>query len=82
MRYARDIETSLQDSARCAEEARVSSGVAASYLANTVLLATVLFFVGITARLASSRLRLGSFCFGAALFVFAALRVAILPVLF
>jgi hypothetical protein len=82
MRNARDIESTLKESSQRAETARTSGGVAERYLTNTVLLATVLFFVGITARMTSLRLRLGTFCFGVALFAFAAARVAILPVLF
>ena len=45
----------------------------------TIVLATVLFFIGITSRLSQPRVRLGTFLFGVVLFAFAAVRVAMLP---
>lgn len=81
-RFTKEIDESLAESAKLAQQAGVSGGVADQYLTNTVLLATVLFFIGITSRFPSPRLRMGSFCFGAALFAFAILRVVILPIRF
>jgi hypothetical protein len=78
-RHAREIEQDLRESARIGQEARTLGDVADRYLTNTVLLATVLFFFGMTTRFSSARLRLGTFCFGAVLFSFAMLRVVILP---
>ena len=79
MRYAREIDEALRTSAIQAEEARVTGGISTNYLNTTVLLATVLFFVGITSRLTSPRVRLGTFCFGVILFLLAAARVSMLP---
>lgn len=79
MRYAREIDEALRTSAVQAEEARVTGGISTNYLNTTVLLATVLFFVGITSRLTSPRVRLGTFCFGVILFLLAAVRVSMLP---
>ena len=82
MRHAREIDESLKEAARLGEEARETGSVATRYLTTTVLLATVLFFVGITSRLPSAKVRLGTFCFGALLFLLAAIRVAGLPWMF
>jgi hypothetical protein len=79
MRHTKEIEQSLKDSATFGEEARSTGIVSNSYLLATVLLATVLFFVGITSRLRSPQVRLGTFCFGAVLFLIAAARVMMLP---
>jgi hypothetical protein len=81
-RGAREMETALSESAEAKERAGTAGAASGSYLTNTVMLATVVFFVGITARLTSPRLRLGSFLFGAALFAFVAVRVLLLPVQF
>jgi len=82
MRHTKEIDESLKESARLAEEARKNGAVATYYLNTTIVLATVLFFVGITSRLTQPRVRLGTFAFGAVLFAAAAVRVALLPWLF
>jgi hypothetical protein len=79
MRHAGVIKDSLRDSASNGEEARTLSSVANSYLTTTIVLATVLFFIGITSRLPSARVRLGTFCFGGVLFLAAVVRIATLP---
>jgi hypothetical protein len=79
MRHTGEIQDSLRDSKTLGEEARILGSVANSYLTTTVVLATVLFFIGITSRLASNRVRLGTFFFGAALFLAAVVRVMTLP---
>lgn len=81
-RYARDIERNQRDAAALGTEARAAGETADRYLTNTIILATVLFFIGITSRLSTSRLRLGTFLFGATLFAFALIRVATLGVKF
>lgn len=78
-RFTKEIDQSLQESAKLAEESRSDGEVADRYLTNTVILATVLFFIGITSRLSTSRLRLSTFCFGAVLFTLAMIRVLTLP---
>jgi hypothetical protein len=79
MRGTREIQESLRDSASTGEEARSHASVANSYLTTTIVLATVLFFIGITSRLPSARVRLGTFCFGGVLFLAAVVRIATLP---
>lgn len=81
-RYAREMEAAMAESAQAKERAGVASGTSGSYLTTTVVLATVLFFVGITMRLTSQRLRLGSFIFGASLFAIVVVRMLLLPVQF
>jgi len=79
MRHTKEIDESLKESARLGEEARSTGAVATYYLNTTIVLATVLFFTGITSRLTQPKVRLGTFLFGALLFAFAAVRVAMLP---
>lgn len=79
-RFTRDIEQCRQESVQLAKESQTAGGVADRYMTNTVLLATVLFFVGMTSRFSTPKLRLGTFCFGVALFAFALIRVLILPI--
>ena len=79
MRHAKEIEESLKESARLVDESRSAGVVANYYLTTTIILATVLFFEGITLRLASSKLRLGTFFFGAVLFLISVVRLATLP---
>ncbi len=79
MRHTKEIDESLKESARLAEEARTTGGVATYYLNTTIVLATVLFFIGITSRLTQTKVRLGTFAFGAVLFAAAVVRVAMLP---
>jgi hypothetical protein len=79
MRFTKEIEESLKESARLADDSRTAGVVASSYLSTTIVLATVLFFEGITARLGTSKLRLGTFWFGAVLFLISIVRVVTLP---
>lgn len=79
MRHTKEIAESLKESARLGDEARTTGAVATTYLNTTIILATVLFFIGITSRFTSAKVRLGTFLFGAVLFAFAAVRVAMLP---
>ena len=67
------------DSARGVAEAREAGNRSGQFLANTVLFATVLFFVGTAGRFEQPRVRLFAAAFGVALFVFAALRMLLMP---
>jgi hypothetical protein len=78
-RFTKEIDQSLQESAKLGDEARSDGDVADRYLTNTVVLATVLFFIGITTRFSQPRLRMGTFFFGALLFTVAIIRVLTLP---
>jgi hypothetical protein len=60
----------------------VSAGanIGAQYLSNTVLLAAVLFFAGTSAKFNQRHVRQSSFFFALAVFLFAAVRMFLLPV--
>ena len=60
-------------------EAREAGNRSGQYLANTVLFATVLFFAGTAGKFEQPRVRLFAAAFGVALFVFAAIRMLLMP---
>jgi hypothetical protein len=60
-------------------EARDAGNTSGQYLANTVLFATVLFFANAAGKFEQPRVRVISFVFAVAVFLFAVTRVAILP---
>lgn len=69
---------------RCACSPKSRSGVghiASSYLANTVSLATVILFAATAEKSTQPRVRGASLAFAIALFLFAAVRTALLPVI-
>ena len=49
-------------------------------IANTVLFATVLFFASASGKFEQRRIRLVAFVFAAAVFIFAVVRTAMLPI--
>jgi hypothetical protein len=61
------------------EEARNAGNVSGQYLANTVLFAAVLFFANASSRFEQRRVRVVAFSFAVAVFVFAVVRTAMLP---
>jgi hypothetical protein len=61
-------------------EARSAGSVSGQYLANTVLFATVLFFASASGKFEQRRVRMVSFAFATAVFLFAVVRTAILPI--
>jgi hypothetical protein len=61
------------------EEARTAGNVSGQYLANTVLFATVLFFASASGKFEQQRVRLLAFAFAVAVFLFALVRTAMLP---
>ncbi len=61
------------------QEARGAGSVSGQYLANTVLFATVLFFASASGRFEQQRVRLVAFIFAVAVFLFAVVRTAMLP---
>src|SRR6202011_1079335 len=79
-RFAQDAQQITADAARDGEEARRTGNFAAQYLSNTVLFAMVLFFAGTSARFNQRYVRLSSFFFAVAVFLFAASRMLMLPV--
>src|SRR5947208_2598690 len=61
------------------KEARRAGSISGQYLANTVLFATVLFFASASGRFEQRRVRVVAFGFATAVFLFAVLRTAMLP---
>jgi hypothetical protein len=61
------------------EEARNAGSVSGQYLANTVLFATVLFFASASGKFEQRRVRSVAFLFAVAVFLFALVRTAMLP---
>lgn len=61
------------------EEARVAGSISGQYLANTVLFAAVLFFASAAGKFEQRRVRTVALIFAAAVFLFAAARVMLLP---
>src|SRR6266850_989838 len=60
-------------------KAREAGNRSGQYLANTVLFATVLFFAGTAGKFEQPRVRLFAAAFGVALFVFAVIRMLLMP---
>jgi hypothetical protein len=79
-RFAEDIRQATADAGRNGAEAKRTGNVAAQYLSNTVLLAAVLFFAGTSAKFDQRHVRQSSFFFAVAAFLFAAVRMLMLPV--
>ena len=67
------------DSVRGVAEARAAGNRSGQYLANTVLFATVLFFAGTAGKFEQPRVRLFAAAFGSALFLFAVIRMLLMP---
>src|SRR5438094_10103732 len=61
------------------QQAGIAGSVSGQYLANTVLFATVLFFASASGKFEQRRVRLVAFAFATAVFVFAVVRTAMLP---
>ena len=61
------------------DEARKAGTISGQYLANTVLFATVLFFASASGKFEQRRVRVVAFVFAVALFAFAVVRTAMLP---
>jgi len=61
------------------QEAGRAGNVSGQYLANTVLFATVLFFASASGKFEQQRVRSLAFIFAVAVFLFALLRTAMLP---
>ncbi len=79
-RFVQDARLANADAGRNDADAKRTSNVAAQYLSNTVLLAAVLFFAGASAKFDHRYVRQSSFFFAVAAFLFAAVRMFLLPV--
>jgi len=79
---ARGTREAAEASAKAAisqQEARNAGSISGQYLANTVLFATVLFFASASGKFEQRRVRIVAFAFATAVFLFAVVRTATLP---
>jgi hypothetical protein len=79
-RFVQDARLATADAGRNDAEAKRTGNVAAQYLSNTVLLAAVLFFAGTSAKFDQRYVRQSSLFFAIAAFLFAAVRMLMLPI--
>jgi hypothetical protein len=80
-RFESEIHNTTAEAAKSEEAAGVAGHVASSYLANTVSLATVILFAATAEKFDQRRVRGASLAFAIALFLFAAVRTALLPII-
>ena len=79
VRGAAEAIAARADAAERVAKAREAGNRSGQYLANTVLFATVLFFAGTAGKFEQPRVRLFAAAFGVALFVFAVIRMLLMP---
>ena len=79
VRGAAEATAVRADSVRRVAQAREAGNRSGQYLANTVLFATVLFFAGTAGKFEQPRVRLFAATFGVAVFVFAVIRILLMP---
>src|SRR5437762_7564193 len=78
-RGTREAADATAKAASALTEARSAGSTSGQYLANTVLFATVLFFASASGKFEQQRVRSVAFVFAVAVFVFALVRTAMLP---
>ena len=76
---SREAAEANAKAARSLQKARNAGTVSGQYLANTVLFATVLFFASASGKFEQRRVRTVAFVFAVAVFTFALVRTAMLP---
>ena len=79
VRGAAEAAAARADAAARVAQARVAGNRSGQYLANTVLFATVLFFAGTAGKFEQPRVRLFAAAFGVTLFLFAVIRMLLMP---
>jgi hypothetical protein len=79
-RGTREAAEATAKAANSQQQAGMAGSISGQYLANTVLFATVLFFASASGKFEQRRVRLVAFVFAAAVFIFAVVRTAMLPV--
>jgi hypothetical protein len=79
VRGAAEAITARTDAAERVAKAREAGNRSGQYLANTVLFATVLFFAGTAGKFEQPRVRLSAAVFGVAVFLFAVIRMLLMP---
>jgi hypothetical protein len=75
----REAADATAKAANSLQEARNAGSVSGQYLANTVLFAAVLFFASAAGKFEQRRVRIVAFAFATAVFLFAVVRTATLP---
>jgi hypothetical protein len=78
-RGTREAADATAKAASSQQEARTAGNLSGQYLANTVLFATVLFFASASGKFEQQRVRSVAFVFAVAVFLFALVRTAMLP---
>jgi hypothetical protein len=79
VRGAAEAAAMRADAAERVTRAREAGNRSGQYLANTVLFAAVLFFAGTAGKFEQSRVRVFAALFGVGLFVFALIRIGLMP---
>ena len=79
VRDATEAATARADAVQRLFQAREAGNLSGQFLANTVLFATVLFFAGTAGKFEQPRVRLSCAAFGIAVFIFAAVRMLLMP---
>ena len=79
VRGVADAGAARADATARVTKAREAGNRSGQFLANTVLFATVLFFAGTAGKFEQQRVRLFAAAFGVALFVFAVVRMLLMP---
>src|SRR6266480_3971420 len=79
-RGTREAADATAKAATNQQKAGDAGSISGQYLANTVLFATVLFFASASGKFEQRRVRLVAFSFATAVFIFAVLRTAMLPI--
>ena len=78
-RGTREAADATAKAASTLKTARSAGNISGQYLANTVLFATVLFFASASGKFEQQRVRSLAFIFAVAVFLFALVRTAMLP---
>lgn len=81
-RFEQEIRDARAEAAQAEARANVAGHYASSYLSNTVLFATVLFFAATAGKFHQRRVRHPSLFFAIAVFLYAAVRMCLLPATF
>jgi hypothetical protein len=79
VRGVADAAAARAEAAQKVVQAREAGNRSGQFLANTVLFATVLFFAGTAGKFEQPRVRLSAAAFGVAVFLFAVVRMLLMP---
>jgi hypothetical protein len=77
----REAAEATANAVKSQQQAGAAGSISGQYLANTVLFAAVLFFANAAGRFEQRRVRVVAFAFAVAVFLFALVRTAMLPLL-